>query len=82
MKLFKVESPLYDEGYFYNMTRTGTMKSNIHYININEISCVYKYVGDLLHEGWICSLVIMKNNDKFIDKRDIETILEDISKFN
>lgn len=81
MKLFKIESPSYDEGYFKCMERNGKIKSNIHYIDVGKIISVKKYAGDLLHKGWICSKIEMQNGTTFIDKREVEIILNDISNF-
>jgi len=81
MKLFKIETPSYDEGYFRCMERNGNIISNINYIDIDKIVSIRKYVGDLLHKGWVCSKIQMQSGTTFIDKRDVEVLLNDISNF-
>ena len=71
----EIETPSYDEGYFKCMERNGIIKSNKHHINVAEISSITRYVGKMLHEGWDCSKIKMKNGDTFIDKRTPSELL-------
>lgn len=67
--LFEISTPSFDEGYHKSMERNGVIKSIIRHININEISSIQHYIGELLHDGWNCSRIKMKNGDTFIDYR-------------
>jgi hypothetical protein len=82
MNLFRIETPKFDKGYHKCMERNGEITSVVNYININEISSIREYIGELLHKGWNCSKIKMKNGNEFIDYREVETILGDIKNHN
>lgn len=72
--LFKLNGFPYDKGYHHNMVKTGEIITPINYINIDDISSVEPFVGDLLLKGNKGSKVIMKTNKTYIDVRDIEML--------
>ena len=69
--LFKLNGFPYDKGYHYNMNKTGEIIRPINYINIDDISSVEPFVGELLMEGKNGSKIIMKTNKTYLDVRDI-----------
>ena len=69
MRLLEISTPSFDEGYHKCMERNGVIKSISRHINVDEISSIHRYIGQLLHQGWDCSKITMKNGDKFIDYR-------------
>jgi hypothetical protein len=78
MKLFKTETPKFDEGYHRNMEKNGVIKTFINHINPLEISSINEYKGKLLHSGWDCSQIVMKNGNRFIDYRKVAQLLKEL----
>ncbi len=54
------------------MVKTGEIKQRISYINIDNISSVEKYVGELLNEGKEGTKIVMNNGSKFTDYRQLK----------
>ena len=79
MKLFKITTPSFDEGYQRCLEKNGIIKSISRHINVNEISSIHRYIGEYCHQGWDCSQIKMKNGDKFIDQRSPDELIKDIN---
>ena len=60
--LFKLNGFPYDKGYHKDMNKTGEIIRPINYINIDDISSIEPFVGELLMEGNNGSKIIMKTN--------------------
>lgn len=78
MGLFKIIDFPYDKGYHYNMERTGEIIKPIAYINLDDISSIEEFVGELLLEGKVGSKIYMKSHRTYVDTRLIETLNEDM----
>lgn len=76
MKLIKISGHPYDVGFHHNMVKTGVIKTNVHHVNIEEISSITKWKGELLNEGKTGTEIRMNNGDAFIDARDVDEFLE------
>jgi hypothetical protein len=79
----ELETPSFGAGF----TRSHAEKNGIFdptktIVNIDHVSSIERYIGDMIHEGWDCSKVTMNNGTKFIDKRSPEELLMAISSFN
>lgn len=59
--------------------KNGIFESQKAVVNVDHISSIHRYIGDMVHEGWDCSQVIMKSGYKFVDRRSPQELLKAIS---
>ena len=74
MGLFKLNGFPYDKGYHYDMNKTGEIITPIAYINLDDISSIEPFVGDLLLKGKVGTKIIMKTNKTYLDVRDADVL--------
>jgi hypothetical protein len=83
MKLFKLTSPLYP--IWKNGSSTGEYQKIDSFINPAFIVSITKYKGSCLHEGWLCSKVVVNEGNSsasYYDERMPNDLSEAIEKFN
>ena len=84
MKLFKLESPIFDEGFAENMKATGVLKTTVVFVNINEIESVREVKGPKTYKifnSFIDTKITMVSDRTHFDGRSIEDLLSDLAKF-
>ncbi len=81
-KFIKIEGHPYDEGYHYNMVKSGVNKVRVDFINPNEISSITRWEGESLLKGKVGTKITMKNKDTFVDARCVDNFLNYLMKIS